>query len=68
MFLEDLDTEERQDDRKGAYSVFPELREIVVNLTLLLTIWLFGVIILGLCVLALWILGQAVADVLRSIG
>ncbi len=64
MLIEDIDTEERQE----ADSVFRELRQIVVNLTMIITLWLFGVIIIGLCVLALWILGQAVADVLRSIG
>ncbi len=64
MYIEDIDTEERQE----ADSVFLELRQIVVTLSMIITMWLVGVIILGLCVLALWILGQAGADVLRSIG
>ena len=64
MLIEGLDTEERQE----ADSVFLELRQIVVTLTMIITMWLFGVIILGLCVLALWLLVQALADVLRSLG
>ena len=47
--------------REEANSVFVALRQAVVILSEIVTLWVVGVVVTSLCILALWVLVQAVA-------
>ena len=47
--------------REEANSVFVALRQAVVILIEIVTLWVVGVVVTSLCILALWVLVQAVA-------
>ena len=54
------DTEERQEEREGADSAFLILYRAGVLLMVLVALWVGGVLLISLCILALWMLVQAV--------
>ena len=54
---------EDQETREAANSVFGALRRAILILIEIVALWIVGVVVISLCILALWVLVQAVAGV-----
>ena len=52
---------EDQEPRQAANRVFVVLRRAILTLIEIVALWIVGVVVISLCILALWMLVQAVA-------
>jgi hypothetical protein len=54
---------EDQETREAVNRVFGALRRAILILIEIVALWIVGVVVISLCILALWVLVQAVAGV-----